>query len=55
MSHVIVGSGWGGVVDGGSLCRMSFIRNGYVALSNLRKRHVALSNLERAMSHVANA
>ena len=54
MSHVIVGSG-GGVVDGGSLCRMSFIRNGYVALSNLRKRHVALSNLERAMSHVANA
>ena len=29
-------------MDGGSPCRMSFIRNGNVALSNLRKPHVIL-------------
>ena len=36
------GSGWGG-----SPCRMSIIRNGHVALSNLRKPGVALSNLRK--------
>ena len=39
------GGGGGGGWGGGSRFRMSIIRNGNVALSNLRKRHVAMSNL----------
>ena len=38
-------------VDGGSPCRMSIIRNGYVTHSILRKPHVTLSNLKKP--HVA--
>ena len=37
-----------GGVDGGSPCRMSIIRNGNVALSNLRKAPVTLSILRKA-------
>ena len=36
-----------GALDGGSPCRMSIIRNGYVALSNLRKHHVTMSILRK--------
>ena len=36
---------------GGSPCRMSLIRTGNVALSNLRKPHVAMSILRKC--HVA--
>ena len=34
-------------MEGGSPCRMSIIRYGNVALSNLRKAPVALSNLRK--------
>ena len=40
-----------GPLMGGPPCRMSIIRNGNVALSNLRKPHVTLSILRK--SHVA--
>ena len=38
----------GGGVNGGPPCRMTIIRNGNVALSNLRKAPVTLSNLRKA-------
>ena len=54
-----------GVDGGGSPCRMSFIRNANVTISNLRKPSVALSILkkpcvalrfyESTVSHVAKA
>ena len=47
-----------GGVDGGSRCRMSIIRKGNVALSNLRNSPVALSNLRNspvALSNLRNS
>ena len=44
----------GGRGDGGSPCRMSIIRNGNVALSNLRKAPVTLSILRKAPVALSN-
>ena len=45
---------WGGGWMGGPPCRMSIIRNGNVALSNLRKPHVALSILRKPPVALSN-